>query len=51
MLAGYNRAVEVLAQDAQSEGGDVPERTGGDPGHHRLQRVPVCHDSALQTIS
>lgn len=32
---GGNGSPKVLAKDSQSQGGDVPERAGGDPGRHR----------------
>lgn len=32
--AGDDRFVEILAQDQQQQGGDVPRRGGRDTGHH-----------------
>lgn len=47
--AGHHGAAEVLAEDSQSKGGDVPERAGGDPGRHRALGVRQSPGAALQT--
>lgn len=38
---------QVLAEDSQSEGGDVSQRTGGDPGRDRTGRVPKGDGTAV----
>lgn len=45
--AGGHGSSQVLAQDSQSEGGDVPQRAGGDPGRDRAVRVREGHGAAL----
>ena len=45
---GHRGFVEVLAESAQPEGGDVLERTRGNLGRHRTGGVPEDHDSSLQ---
>jgi len=45
---GDNGPPQVLAEGAQSQGGDVPERARGDPGCHRARRVHQGHGAALQ---
>lgn len=45
--AGGHGSSQVLAQDSQSEGGDVPQRAGGDPGRDRAVRVREGDGAAL----
>ena len=47
-LPGGERPAEVLAEDVQSEGGDVPGRAGGDPRRDRAHSVPEDHGPAVQ---
>lgn len=38
---------QILAEDSQSEGGDVSQRAGGDPGRDRTGRVPEGDGTAV----
>ncbi|KAH9633702.1 hypothetical protein HF086_009036 [Spodoptera exigua] len=40
--------IEILAEDPFTEGSDVPQRNGGDPGRDRAGGVPEDHGSAVQ---
>lgn len=43
--------IEVLAQNALAQRGDVPQRDGGDPRRDRAGGVSEDHGSTVQTIS
>lgn len=48
---GCHGSTEILAKDSQPQGGDVPQRAGGDPGCHRALRVRQSAGASLQAAS
>lgn len=42
--------IKVLAQNSLAQGGDVPQRDGGDPRRDRAGGVSEDHGSTVQTI-
>ena len=46
---GCSRTAQVLAKGTQSEGGHVPQRTGGDNGRHGARGVRKGHAGSIQT--
>ena len=49
ITSGGNGSTKVLAKDSQSQGGDVSQWAGGDPGCHRALWVRKSAGASLQT--